>query len=284
MICSIFGVIQISLFSRERHVFLIFITLVHYVFLAYIIFLNTESLVNKVFVMLIPSIIGFILLQLSVGRHMYSDHHYLQWVKLVLEEKQKKNLLIIKLVGNIPVSVKRHSIDQFSAIVGHDALCSYYKDHVFIVSDFVGQHADLIQRILIAGMGYVVNTQQHIASNGLEVLKYLRKNLMVPAFEPEKDLDSIVSYFLKIFPNGLVQYPTNRNKLVLESIPRDEQQLVTRNVLAYAQGNQISSDTNWFVTSLQNKGFIDVIFLVRKSDASPSQRSSWINYLAGNTN
>ncbi len=279
---SVLGLIQISLFTRERYYLLIAIALLQYSLL-FVLFAYTFSLAT-IFAtsIVLPAIIGLVVMITSGGRNERSDRQYLRWVRGVIDSEQPKKLVLIRLFEMQSKGIKKQLADHFSPLLGEGASHCFYQEYFLATVD---NKTELTQKkldeLMLVGGGYVAQTCMYNTSDGKEIARILYEKHKLPMAFNKHTAEEVSLAFKKMFPDGLVQIPARRNLQVNERVSSDDMYIITKNVLAFAEGNSMYADTDWFISSLQHKGLIEAIFLVKKQNTTAEQRTAWLGYISG---
>ncbi|MFW0777247.1 MAG: hypothetical protein ACN2B6_05965 [Rickettsiales bacterium] len=280
---AVLGVIQIGLFARERYVPLIGLTLLQYGLLALLVAYSFSLIFAFVFSLIIPVLLGMLILQLSGGRAEYIERRYLSWVSAVLAIKCSRMLLVIRLSDAQSKKTRVSLREQFGTILGQDILSCFYKNFYLAIVDKPSLTSEKLDNLRVAAVGHISHLYSYAVSDGKEAMQILHDKHAFPSALNKRSVNEVLSNFYNTFPTGLVQIPTQKNGQLLKVLQDEQMYLVSRNVLEFSEGRGEYSDTRWFVSFLQHKGLIEMIFLVDKSDVTEEKRAAWLRYVSGHS-
>lgn len=279
LLSSLLGFVHVSLFARGRFYTLAAIALLQYVLL-FALCQQGHLFAAFVLSISIPTLIGLLVTYLSHMQTHELDQKYLQWVRHVEAIRMPLQMVAVELSEHTYKSFRLVLLQQFRQVLGKEGACCFYKQY-FLCAQPVAQKIDtkMLDQVLAGGAGYVERIHAYEVPDGREAMLSLSSRYKLPTVMTAKPLEELENEFTTLFPTGYVQLPTQRNAALVRQLTMDTIHDIVRNTLAQAEGNKVSSDSEWYITTLQRSGLIEAIFLVKKIEADTQKRQAWLAIL-----
>jgi hypothetical protein len=176
VLSSILGFVQVGLFTRQKHVALVLLSIFQYGLL-YSILSYSDNFAGAFSIsLLVPAFTGWLLLSKHTQENVEQERSFMQWTRAAALKRTSVLVVLFKLIDGTNLGSRRHLAEQFIKIFGSNIIFCYHRGNFMLVLEREQKLTQSeINDLLKIAAGYIKEIVQYPAMNGEMALAQLNQ-------------------------------------------------------------------------------------------------------------